>query len=96
MQIGGELTREERELMLKMLYRREGALTWEFEYISKIRPEVTPLQKIRTIEHKAWQAPRFPIPKSLYGVVTEMLKERLRRGVIEPCYGPYRNPWFFG
>ena len=75
-----------------MLYRRERALAWEFEHIGKIRPEVAPFQKIRTIEHKTWQAPGFPIPKSLYGVVTEMLKEWLRRDIIEPCYNLYRNP----
>lgn len=23
-----------------------------------------------------------------------MLQERLKIGVIEPCYGPYRNPWY--
>ena len=77
--------------MLEILYRRKAALAWDFEHIGQIRPEVAPPQKIQTIEHKAWQAPGFPIPKSLYKVVTEMLKERLRRGVIEPYYNPYRN-----
>lgn len=24
----------------------------------------------------------------------EMLKNRLRKGILEPCDGPYRNPWF--
>jgi hypothetical protein len=53
MQIGGELTPEEKELILEMLYRREAALAWDFEHINKIRPEIALSQKIRTIEHKA-------------------------------------------
>ena len=24
----------------------------------------------------------------------EMLKDRVEKGVLEPSYGPYRNPWF--
>ena len=54
MQIGNKLILEERELMLEIFYRRETAFAWNFEYIGKIRPEVAPLQKIRTIEHKVW------------------------------------------
>ena len=27
-------------------------------------------------------------------MVIEMLKDRLQRGTLEPCHGPYRNPWF--
>jgi hypothetical protein len=23
-----------------------------------------------------------------------MLRDRLKKGVLEPCDGPYRNPWF--
>ena len=27
-------------------------------------------------------------------IVVKMLLERLERGVLEKCNGPYRNPWF--
>ena len=27
-------------------------------------------------------------------MVVEILKERIANGLLEPCYGPYRNPWF--
>ena len=50
--------------------------------------------KIDTVDHEPWQAPGFPVPKALRQVVIEMLKDRLRSGILEPCQGPYRNPWF--
>ena len=56
--------------------------------------EVAPPQVIRTVKHKAWQAAGFPIPKALIPIVCDMLRERLGAGVLESCYGPYRNPWF--
>ena len=37
---------------------------------------------------------RFLIPKALHPVVVQMLRERLKNGVLEYCDGPYRNPWF--
>ena len=46
------------------------------------------------MEHKAWQAPGFPIPRALNQVVIDMLRERMKNGLLEECYGPYRNPWF--
>jgi hypothetical protein len=27
-------------------------------------------------------------------VVNEILLDRIRKGVLELCYSPYRNPWF--
>ena len=92
--LGAELTMQERELMLEMLYYREAALAFEFDHCGKVRLEVAPPQVIRTIEHKAWQAPGFAIPRALRGTVIEMLRERIKRGLLEPCDGPYRNLYF--
>lgn len=92
--IGSGLTIQERDVLLEMLYNREAALAFDFSHCGKIRPDVAPPQVIRTIEHKAWQVKGFPIPKALVPTVIEMLKERLKNGVLEPCSGPYRNPWF--
>jgi hypothetical protein len=94
LRIGKELAEEERALLLEMLFRREAALAWDFTEIGKVKPEVSPPVKIRTIPHEAWQTPGFPIPKALKETAIQMLKERIRRGVLESCHGPYRNPWF--
>ena len=61
--------------------------------MGKVKKEVAPAQKIRTIELKAWQVPGFHIPKALTLTVIDILQGRLRIGVIEPCHGPYQNPW---
>ena len=90
--IGDGMTPQEKDLLTEMLYNREAALAWDFTEMGKIKPEVAPPQRIRTVEHKAWQIPGFQIPKALAPTVIDMLEERLRMGVIEPCNGPYRNP----
>lgn len=94
LRIGPGLTGQKRELLLEMLYNREAAITFTFETMGKVSPSVAPPQEIRTIPHKPWQAKGFQIPKALHQKTIDMLKERLRMGVIEPCYGPYRNPWY--
>ena len=92
--LGEELTEQERELFYECLSNREMALSWDFSEIGRIRPEVTPPLKIDTVDHKPWQAAGFPVAKALKGVVNEMLRERMRNDILEPCHGPYRNPWF--
>ena len=92
--IGDGLLPRERELFEEMLYCREAVMAWEFHEMGKVSRDVSPPVKINAIPHKAWQTPSFAIPRALHATVTEMLQERLDRGVLEPCHGPYRNPWF--
>jgi len=92
--IGEELTQQERELLFACLSNREMALAWDMSEIGRIRKEVTPPLKIDTVDHEPWQAPGFPVPKALKQVINDMLRDRLRYGILEPCQGPYRNPWF--
>jgi hypothetical protein len=88
------LTDQERELLKEMLLNREAALSWTFDELGRVVDDVTPPQRIRTVEHEAWQAKGFPIPRALNDVVKEMILERLDRGTLERCHSPYRNPWF--
>ena len=90
----GEITPEERELLIEMLYNREEALAWTFDEMGQIHMDVAPPQKIRTIPHEAWQTPNFYCPRALIPKVTDMVRQRLERGTLEHCQGPYRNPWF--
>ena len=94
--INEALTYQERELLQELLFKREGALAWEFSEIGRIRPEVMPPQRIRTIKHDAWQLPAIRLPRSLEPIAVEMLRERIKNGILEPSQGPYRNPWFLG
>src|ERR1700730_1159974 len=77
-----------------MLYNREKALAFDFSEIGKVKPDVAPPQVIKTVKYKAWQVPRFPIPKALHSTVVGILWERLKNSVLEYCNRLYRNPWF--
>ena len=92
--IGSELQPAEVDVLMRVLLNREMALSWEFREIGCIKPEVAPPQEIDTVPHEPWCAPNFPIPKALHKTVCDMLRERLDRGILEYCNGPYRNPWF--
>jgi hypothetical protein len=94
MKISKELQPRECELLEELLYRREGALAWDFSESGRVSEEVIPPVTIDTIPHKAWQADQFPIPRKLREVVMEMVQERINRGTLELCKSQYRNPWF--
>ena len=61
--IRDRITEQEEEVFTEILYNREAVLAWDFMKIEKVKKEVAPPQKIRIIEHKAWQVPDFQIPK---------------------------------
>ncbi|RDW88499.1 hypothetical protein BP6252_00531 [Coleophoma cylindrospora] len=88
------ITLQEREVLMELLYAREAYIAFNFEEIGLLRPEVAPPQEIRTILYIAWQTPGYPIPKALKSDAIAMIRERYKKGTIEPAYGPYRNPWF--
>jgi hypothetical protein len=92
--VGSDLTKQEKAVFTEILYNREKVLAFDFSHCGKIHLDVAPPQVIKTVEHKAWQVPRFPVPKALVPVVVKMLQERLKNGVLEYCDSPYRNPWF--
>ena len=94
LKIGQQLLKNEKMLLLAVLFNREGALAWDFSHIGRISSKVAPPQVIRTTPHKAWQAFTFYIPKALEPQVFEILKERLNAVTLELGHGPYRNPWF--
>ena len=88
------MTSEEKDVLLEILYNREGALAQTFNEIRRLSKEVAPPQEIRTVPYKAWQEKGFRIPKALKPKVIKIVLDRKRKGVLEECYGPYRNPYF--
>ena len=92
--VGEWLWAEEKEMFFELMLNREGAIAFDWKECSKIHEDVSPPIHIKTIPHEAWQERNFPCPKALFPTVAKMLLERLDRGVLEKCNGPYRNPWF--
>lgn len=60
LKMGEELWEAEREMLLEILYSREAVLTFEWEEIGRVREEVTPPIKIRTVPHEPWMAKGVP------------------------------------
>jgi hypothetical protein len=52
MKIGKELLKAKKDFLTEILYNRKAALTWDFTYYKKVRPEVALPQKIKTIPHE--------------------------------------------
>lgn len=69
-------------------------MVWTFEDCGRINPMVAPPQVIRVVEHKVWQAGSIPIPKGLESKVIDVLRDCIKKGVLEESYASYRNPWF--
>ena len=93
-QVGSDLWPREKALLIACLTNREGALAYDFTHCGVVKPVVAPPQEIRVIPHDAWQTTPFAFPKALTDTVRQMLQDRVQSGALEPCYGPYRNPWF--
>jgi hypothetical protein len=87
----GNLCEAEIEMFRKLLKEYEDVFAYDETEIGRIKMEPV---KIRLIEHTPWSLPNIPIPRSLRLDVAEYIKQKLERGIFEPCHGPYRNQWF--
>ena len=68
------MTAQEKEVLTKKLYNREAVLAWNFTEMGKVKREVAPQQKIRTINHKASHFSEFQIPQAFTSTVIDMLQ----------------------
>ena len=94
MRIGTDLWREERELLMEVLFNREAAIAFDSSEKGRFHNNIEPPHVIPTVPHKPWQAPSFKIPAGLHEVSARMIEDRLACGTIERSFGPHRNPWF--
>ena len=78
----------------EMLANREGALAFDWTECGKIHEDVCPPVVIKTVSHDTWQEPKFYLPRALIPIVIEMLRDRIKRGILKKYDGPYRNLWF--
>lgn len=57
--------------------------------MSKVKAEIAPCQKIKTVKHKALQGSYFQILKTLASTIIDMLQAHLKIDIIKPCHGLY-------
>lgn len=60
--VRNSMTLAEKNLFTEMLFNREAALACDFSEVGRVKRKVASPQKIRTVEHTAWQVPGFRIP----------------------------------
>jgi len=78
-----------------MLSNGEYALSWTWEELGTISDEVEQPHRMRLQSgHKIWMDLVFRIPKKVIPVEEEMIEERVRQGLFESAWGPYRNAHF--
>ena len=93
--IGAELWPHGKDLLMALLFNREGAIAVEWQEKSRIREEIEPPHVIRKRpEHALWQEHPMQIPRALRPVFAKLVTEMSTSGVLEPSKGPYRNPAF--
>lgn len=56
-----------------------------------IKKKMAHAQKIQTIKHKYWLISGFYILKALSSIVIDILQEKLKMEIIEPCHSSYKN-----
>ena len=94
MRIGTDLWREERELLMEVLFNREAAIAFDSSEKGRFHDNIEPPHVMPTVPHLLWQAPSFRIPAGLHEVSARMIEDRLACGTIERSFRPYWNPWF--
>ena len=67
---------EEKAMFTHLMLNREAALAWDWSHVSQISTDVAPPQVIRTIPHKAYQAPTRELPRALRDTAIKMLRDR--------------------
>jgi len=57
--------KEEREVLMDVLFSREKGIAFDLTEKGVFKPEVEPSHVIPTIAHEPWQVANFRVPKAL-------------------------------
>ena len=86
MQIGGDfLSVAEKELFVGVLFDYEGAIAFDNSEMGKLKPEIEPPFVMHTVP---WQQQNLRLPKAMQEIATEIVKEKLARGMLEHSQRP--------
>ena len=95
LKIGGDgfLTELEKEFQ-EMLSKHEKAFASSPDEIGCVHPSVVAPMVIFTVPHVPWDLKPIPVPQALLPKLVDLLKEKVRMGILEPSMAPYSNRWF--
>ena len=92
---GGEfLLPKEESKFREMLEQHGKAFAFSPQEIGCVDPTLVEPMVIFTIPHVPWNLKPIPVPRAHIPRLLELLKEKIRMGIIEPSNAPYSNRWF--
>ncbi|KAL3681576.1 hypothetical protein R1sor_024532 [Riccia sorocarpa] len=96
LQIGGGefLTFVEKRVFEEMIEHHGKAFSFAAEEIGCADPSVVAPMIIFTVLHVPWDMRPIPVPRAMLPKVIELLKEKMRMGILEPSMAPYSSRWF--
>ena len=89
----GFLTELEKEFQ-EMLSKHGKAFASSPDEIGCVHPSVVAPMVIFTVPHVPWDLKPIPVPRALLPKLVDLLKEKVRMGILEPSMAPYSNRWF--
>ena len=77
-----------------MLGTQGKAFTFSPEEIGCVDPTVVEPMVIFTVPHVPWNLKPIPVPRAHIPKLMELLKQKVKMGILEPSRAPYLNRWF--
>ncbi|KAL3687707.1 hypothetical protein R1sor_014016 [Riccia sorocarpa] len=96
LQIGGDefLTGCEKKKFEEMIMTYENTFSFSAEEIGCVDPKVIAPMVIFTVHHVPWDLKPIPVPRAMLPELIDLLKEKMRMGILEPSMAPYSSRWF--
>ncbi|KAL3689956.1 hypothetical protein R1sor_016265 [Riccia sorocarpa] len=96
LKIGGDdfLTDYEKKKFEEMIRSYEKAFSFSAEEIGCVDPKVIAPMVIFTVPHVPWDLKPIPVPRAMLPKLIDLLKEKMRIGILEPSMAPYSSRWF--
>ncbi len=69
-------------------------LPLHLEKIGCVDPSIVVPMVIFTVLHVPWDLRPIPVPRALLPKLVDLLKEKVKMGILEPFIAPYSNGWF--
>ena len=85
---------EEEQMFRGMLERHGKAFAFSPQEIGCADPKMIEPMVIFTVPHVPWNLKPIPVPRAHIPKLIELLKEKVRMGILEPSNAPYSNRWF--
>ncbi|KAL3694555.1 hypothetical protein R1sor_008206 [Riccia sorocarpa] len=92
---GGDfLTDAEKKKFEEMIQSHGKAFAFSADEIGCVDPKVIAPMVIFTVPHVPWDLKPIPVPRALLPKLIDLLKEKMRMGILEPSMAPYSSRWF--